>query len=217
MHEELRKNIYLIPGLGADKRLFVNLDLPDYNVHHIEWIPPTDNESIEEYAARLLQQIKTPDPVIIGVSFGGLMAIEIGKLINTEKIILISSARTSSEIPFYFKISGRLGLSKLIGSISFHSVNAMTCWFFGIKTEEERKLLSSIITDTDPKFIEWAMEKIVKWKNSVLLKNVTLIHGTSDKLFTFSKADHKIKGGEHFMIYNRAAEISALFGSILND
>ena len=87
------KELYLISGLGADKRVFDFLDLPGFKIHHIEWVEPGDHETVENYAKRLLNQIRTVKPILIGLSFGGLIAIEIGKLMETEKIILISSAR----------------------------------------------------------------------------------------------------------------------------
>lgn len=48
------------------------------NLFQIEWIEPLPNETIEQYAKRLAQCIDTSQPyVIIGVSFGGLIATEI--------------------------------------------------------------------------------------------------------------------------------------------
>lgn len=98
------KEIFLISGLGADKRVFDYLDLSEYKAFHIRWIDPHPKESIESYATRLLVQITKQKPVLIGISFGGMMAIEIGKLIDTEKIIIISSAKSKKDIP-----SGYLG------------------------------------------------------------------------------------------------------------
>jgi hypothetical protein len=48
------KEIYLLSGLGADKRVFEFLDLSDFKVNHVDWVEPMDKESIESYAQRLL-------------------------------------------------------------------------------------------------------------------------------------------------------------------
>src|SRR5688572_20594857 len=95
--------VYLLSGLGADKRVFDWLDFSGNNVTHVIWLEPVSNESLEQYARRLLNQITATQPVLVGVSFGGIMAIEIAKLIETKKIVLISSARTRSDLPFYYK------------------------------------------------------------------------------------------------------------------
>ena len=104
------KDIYLLSGLGADHRVLQDLDFSGYNITFIKWIQLIKNESIEDYAKRLTEQIITQNPIIIGLSFGGIMAVEIGKLIDTERIILIASAKTKFEIPFYYSFAGSLGL-----------------------------------------------------------------------------------------------------------
>lgn len=88
------RDIYLLSGLGADKSAFNFIDLSDFNANHIEWVNPAENEQIENYAKRLSKQIQTDNPIVIGVSFGGIMAIEIAKLVKTEKIIVISSVKS---------------------------------------------------------------------------------------------------------------------------
>ena len=108
------KELFLFSGLGADKRVFDFLDLSDYSIHHISWIIPLPKESMAEYATRLIPQITSDKPVLIGVSFGGMIALEIAKLISVEKVILISSAKSPNAIPSYFKLIPKLRLEKWI-------------------------------------------------------------------------------------------------------
>lgn len=107
------KELFLISGLGADKRVFNFLDLRRYKIHHIEWIDPATHESIERYAKRISTQIVKEKPILIGISFGGMIAVEIGKQIETEKIILISSARSKKDLPSNF-LARKLKLHTLI-------------------------------------------------------------------------------------------------------
>ncbi len=107
------KEIFLISGLGADKRVFDFLDLSRYKTNHIEWIDPHSGESIELYAKRLAVQIGKEKPILIGVSFGGMIAIEIGKQMETEQIIIISSAKTKSGLPSSYLVR-KLKLHTLI-------------------------------------------------------------------------------------------------------
>jgi pimeloyl-ACP methyl ester carboxylesterase len=196
------REIYLLSGLGADKRVF-------------DWIDPTDNESIESYAKRLLGQIKTERPTIIGVSFGGMVTVEIAKQIETDKVILISSAKTRSDIPLYFKIVGQFRLNKLVPTRIFKSVNGLTYWFFGTATKKENELLKNIIKETDNRFLKWAIDKIVNWRNTTLMTNLTHIHGTDDKILPYKSADAKVSNGGHLMIVNKGKEISGLLRQIL--
>ena len=138
--------IYIFSGLGADERVFQKLDFSGYNVTFIEWETPQQNETIENYATRLLPQIKTDKPILIGLSFGGIMAVEVAKQINTEKIILVASAKTKSEIPFYYRWAGKLGLHDLLPSKLLKQSNFITNWFFGTTSAFEQQLLKTIPT-----------------------------------------------------------------------
>lgn len=209
------KEVYLIPGLGADRRVFQYLNLSEHSISHISWIEPLPNESIEQYAGWLTEQIKSPDPILIGVSFGGMIAVEIAKQIKANKIILISSARTQHEIPLHFKLLGRTGIQNILPASWWKRPNRLLYYFFGIQTVQERALLSEILRDTDSRFLRWALHQIVHWKNELTPENGILIHGSADRLFPNSQADITIPGGGHFMIVNRAAEISAQLKQIL--
>lgn len=126
------KKIYIFSGLGPDKRVFQFMNFSDFDTTFIEWINPIKNESIENYALRLTKQITSNNPILIGLSLGGIMAIEVAKHITTEKIILIASAKTKNEIPFYFRIAGKFKLHHILPSKLLLQANVLTYWFFGI-------------------------------------------------------------------------------------
>jgi predicted phosphoribosyltransferase len=42
------------------------------------------NDTLQSYAIQLSAQIDTPKPIILGVSFGGMIAIEIAKYIGCQ-------------------------------------------------------------------------------------------------------------------------------------
>jgi len=204
------KPVYLISGLGADKRVFEFLDLSEYQINHINWVSPITNESVEHYAKRLLDQITTSKPILIGVSFGGMVAVEISKLIETEKVILISSAKANKDIPLIYKLAGIVGLNQIIPMSLLKSLNNLTYWFFGVETKNERVLLKKIISETDENFLRWSIGTIMNWKNSSYGNNIITIHGSQDRILPNKKTDHVIDGGGHLMIINRASEITHL-------
>lgn len=206
------KKLYIFSGLGADRRVFKYLDFSGFDVTFIEWIAPKNNEAIEEYAKRLTQQIHSEKPILIGLSFGGIMATEVAKQIQTEKIILIASAKTKNEVPFYYRFMGVLQLHKLVPAQLMKQANFFSFWLFGIKKEEDKKLLKSILLDTDSKFLKWAIHAIVSWKNMIAPQNCFHIHGSSDKILPlqFVKADSIVEGGGHFMTINKPEELSLI-------
>lgn len=201
--------LYAISGLGADKRVFQNLRL-DCELIPIDWIEPKKNETIEAYSNRLSQGIDTTEKFgIIGVSFGGLVAVEMSKQLNPVLTIIISSAETYKELRTIYRVFGK---SKLVGLIPvkfFDPPRRIAHWVFGAK---DKQLLSKILDDTDLNFAKWAVKELVNWKNEEKLVNPILkIGGTHDKLIP-PKGEHTklIERGAHFMIVDKADEISEI-------
>ena len=102
-----KKHIYFMPGLGANSKIFEYISLPkdQFEMHLLEWkIPVSEEESIEDYAKRMTGEIKHENPVLLGVSFGGVLVQEIAKIITVEKIILVSSIKSHHELPNRLKL-----------------------------------------------------------------------------------------------------------------
>jgi hypothetical protein len=73
----------------------------------------------------------------------------------------------------------------------------------------KKELLNSILDDTDLDFAKWAIRELLNWKNKTKLNNLLKIGGSSDKLFPIKGKDTiLIEQGEHFMIVDKAEEIS---------
>lgn len=213
------ENLYIFSGLGADKRVFKYLDFSKYNANFVDWILPFEKESIENYAKRLTKQITSEKPILIGLSFGGIMAVEVGKIIESKKIILIASAKNKSEIPFYYRLAGFLNLHKLIPTKLMKSSNFLSFWLFGINSKENKILLTEILKDTDESFLSWALDKIVNWKNTFNHKNLRHIHGTKDRILPiqFVKSYMKIVDGGHFMTIDKFEELNIVLENLIKN
>lgn len=208
----MTKELYIFSGLGADERVFQLLDFSGFSTTFVKWIVPQDKETIEQYATRLLDQITTTKPTLIGLSFGGLIAVEVAKQIDTEKVILIASAKTKNEIPFYYRFAGQLKIHRLLPTRLLKSSNFVTNWFFGTSSTFDKQLLKQILMDTDPTFLKWAIDKVARWTNQTQTKNLFHIHGTSDRILplSFLKCNYTIKNGGHLMTLNKADELNQI-------
>ncbi|MHA4807131.1 alpha/beta fold hydrolase [Flavitalea flava] len=211
--------IYLFGGLGTDERVFKDINLSGFRTVFIQWIPPLAGESIENYCRRLSQKIDTPDPVLIGLSFGGMVAVEISKLIETQKVILIASAKTKFEIPFYYRIARSLRLHKLVSAAFLKQPTFFSNWFFGTAGREDKKVLATILRDTDAAFLKWAIDIIVGWKNVTIPGKIIHIHGTKDLVlpYRFVRPDITIAKGGHLMTLNKAREITEVLRGLLKE
>jgi pimeloyl-ACP methyl ester carboxylesterase len=202
------KVMYLLGGLGADSRVFNYLDLSGFETVFIDWIDVLPSETIESYAQRLSERIQHPNPLLVGVSFGGMIAVEISRKVKIEKVILISSATT---IPWYLKLAGGLRLQFLVPPKVLIRFELLTFWLFGVSQPEEQQLLRRIIRDTNESFLKWAIKRILEWNPDISKHDVIKIHGSNDRLLPpSSHVDFLIKGGGHFMIVTRAKEISLI-------
>lgn len=207
--------IYAIGGLGADSRVFKYLK-PDHELVPINWIKPQPKESLSHYSERLSKVIDADEEfAILGVSFGGLVAIEISKLLKPEFTILISSVETRSEIRLIYRWVGKIGILNWLPTFFFNPPRHFAHYLFGAKNTS---LLDEILDDTDPKFTKWALNEFVKWDQRSKTGNVIRIHGTKDRLIPWrgKEAAGLVNGGGHFMIVDKSDEISQLINELIN-
>jgi pimeloyl-ACP methyl ester carboxylesterase len=210
---------YFISGLGADKRAFYKIKLPgNYEPVHLDWLKPLPNESFPEYAKRFSEIIKSgEDFILIGLSFGGMLASEIAKLIPPKKLIIISSVSCYNELPWYFKKAGRLGLHKMISPAVYKQATLLNR-FMGAGDKEMKAIVYSYVNNIDPEFIRWSLNIIVNWEHIERLPNLIHIHGSKDHLLPrkYVKANYIIENGGHLMVMNKAEEINYILAAILN-
>ncbi len=208
------KHIYCISGFGADERIFSKVDFGENDVHFIQWKIPEKHESIESYASRMQQGIIHPNPVLIGLSFGGMMSIEIAKLIPVEKIILVSSVCCRKELPFYMKLTSALNLNRLIPMKPYPILEPIENFNLGVETKEEKKLLKEYRDNLNLQYSNWAIGQVVNWKNEWLPPNFIHIHGTKDHIFPIRKIinpEYKIRNAGHLLLMNNAEEANEIF------
>ena len=212
------QRIYCISGMGADERVFRKLSIPGYEFVPVKWVAYDKKDTLSTYARKLTLQIPGDNPIVLGLSLGGMLSVEIGKIIKASKIFLISSAKTSSELP---RIGQKPFLKNLIQRLPsgfFGHTSLMNTKMIGAENDEDRKLLVDMMRDTDPGFIKWSLGAVVGWNNNIYPKEVIHIHGTADRIIPAKnvKPDHWIKGGSHIMIYNRADEVSRIISGYLS-
>ena len=62
------------------RKFFEYIRLPkQYKIHLLDWIDPKKDESLQSYVSRLSEKVTHEQPVLIGVSFGGIIVQEMSK------------------------------------------------------------------------------------------------------------------------------------------
>ena len=87
----------------------------------------------------------------------------------------------------------------------------------GVTTEEEKNIVRSYRKNVSQGYMNWAINEILNWQNDWQPSGLYHIHGDADKIFPIqnTKPTHVIKGGGHFMIMNRADEVSGFISELL--
>jgi esterase/lipase len=217
IYKNTMKKIYCISGLGADERAFAKLHIRGYELVHLSWILPVQNETIEAYAKRMSESIMDENPVLMGLSFGGIMSIEIAKHIAAEKVILISSVKSSKEIPAWMKLAGRLKLNKLFPMRPNKLFEPIQNYNLGATTAEEKEMARTFRENVSPQYLDWAINQVLNWKNNWQPASLYHIHGNADRLFPIKKihTNFVVDKAGHLMIMNKSREVNRYLEQIL--
>ena len=209
---------YFISGLGADKMAFKKIKLPEaYEPVYLDWIPPEKNESLTNYARRFSSLIKSNDAfILIGLSFGGMLALEIARLRNPMKTIIISSIATSNELPWYFKRAGKIGLHKTL-PVKLMKASTILKNLMGVGSKEDKAIIYNYAKFADPNLVRWSLHAIVSWDQPDRLPGVVHLHGSNDRMLPvkYTHPDYIIKDGGHLMIFNKADEVNKILNEVL--
>ncbi len=209
---------YFISGLGADKKAFYKLKLPaGYEPVYLDWIAPLSKESLKDYAHRFSGFINDKEEfILVGLSLGGMIASEIARIKTPQKTILLSTASSSNEMPWYFRWAGKLGIQKII-PIGLYKQVTIINHFMGSKSKADKAMVMSFVNQTDPSFIRWSINAILGWKQQERLSNSIHIHGNKDRLLPvrYTNASYIVKNGKHLMVLNKADEINKILAEVL--
>ncbi len=206
---------YFIPGLGFNEEVIAPILAEGLDIQTINWIEPQTKESIANYAARMARVIDTNEPItLIGHSFGGIIAQEISQVIKLQKIILISTCKSREENSLGLKSLSPLKLNKIIKKSLILKTFPLWSRNYGYETREEMEVFKSMIQKNTNTYLDWALKSISLWKRNFEISiPIIHIHGDEDRTFpikNIKNVTHIIKGGNHFMIFKRAKEISEL-------
>lgn len=208
---------YFISGLGADKKAFQRIKLPTgYEPVYLDWIIPEKNESLTDYARRFSSLINDESFVLIGLSFGGMLACELARLRSPAKTIIISSIPTSDELPWYFKRAGRIGLHKYV-PVKLLGAATVLKNMFGTISKEDKALIYNYAKYADSNLVRWSLHAILSWEQHERLPGVVHVHGSRDLMLPlrYTRPDYIVKDGGHLIVFNKAEEVNRILGEIL--
>ena len=199
--------VYFMPGLAASSLIFERIILPSavFEIILLEWEIPADNETLSQYAKRIADKITHPYPVLIGVSFGGILVQEMANFITARKVIIISSVKTNLELPMRLKVAKATKAYKLIPTKLISNIESLSKFSFGKKINQRLKMYSKYLRVRDKRYLDWAVEQVILWDRIVADQSVIHIHGDEDDVFPIKNIQNcvVVKGGTHIMILSK--------------
>jgi pimeloyl-ACP methyl ester carboxylesterase len=205
--------IYLIPGLGADKRMYLSQMRVLADAELLEHLPPRKGETLSDYAQRFIPLIDTSVPfALVGTSLGGMVSIELSRFVKPEKVVLIASVKSRNELPLFMRVMKYVKLHRLLSGNGFKRFNTLAVRRLDSRGDGPAAgLITQMILDASPEFIEWAIDAVIHWQPLPdLRKDIVHIHGTNDRLFPFSRIRDAIaiENGSHVMNITMSSEVN---------
>ncbi|WP_340063885.1 alpha/beta hydrolase [Ascidiimonas aurantiaca] len=205
--KEKKIHVYFMPGMAANSSIFEHIQLPDhtFEIHLLTWKVPYKRESLSEYAIRMAQDIRHANPVLVGVSFGGILVQEISKHLLVRKVIVISSVKTKYELPRRMIFARYTKVHKLLPTGLVNNVELLSKYAFGEVVSKRLELYEKYLSIRDKYYLDWSIDQIVHWSQEKPPNNVIHIHGDKDAVFPSIHIKNYIKvpDGTHIMIINR--------------
>jgi surfactin synthase thioesterase subunit len=206
-------HLYLLPGLGADGRLFSKLELPGHEKHALDWPQMPEGSTLRDYAEVLARRVDSTKPhALIGVSMGGMAAQEMGPITKPVRTIIISSWKGPHEMPMHLRLLRGTHAEQLLTPAFMKRVMPVVRYQMGLETPEDIALFDAFTAAMPLAQLRIQIAAVMGWEGPVQpVKTLVHIHGDHDRLMPIGpiKGAVVILGGGHFMVYNRSSEVGS--------
>lgn len=200
-------HVYLMPGMATSPSIFEYIKLPEhkFTLHKLSWFLPELNESLSSYALRMTFKVLHKNPVLLGVSFGGILIQEMATHIEVSKLIIVSSVKSKQELPRRLMLSRKLMLYKAIPSKLIEDVNFLAKYAFGERIKSRVALYEKYLSMNDRRYLTWALKEMVCWAQKEPMPRTIHIHGDNDRVFPvkYIKDFILVPGGSHVMVITK--------------
>ena len=213
--------IYLFPGQGSDARLFKHLQIPrGYDTLHISFPVPDKRESLANYAHRFIPEIDPSVPfILMGVSLGGMICTELTDTLNPLRTIVISSAKSTSELPGRYTFQQKFRLNRIVPKRLTKGGARILQGIVEPDRKHDPETYKAMLKAKDPVYMKRAVDMIINWDRTSYSNQIVHIHGDNDHTIPIKNIhyDYLVDEGSHLMMITRAGEINQIISRILKE
>lgn len=173
------------------------------------------------FAKTISSQIDTTSGyILIGMSLGGMLCVELSEILSPQKTIIISSAKNRNDLPARYKFQKKFPIYKIFpGSFLLLGAKLLQPVVEPDRNKNKHTFKNMLRTKSGL-YMKRSIGLIIKWERTANTKKIYHIHGTNDHTIPIRKiktVDYTIEGGSHMITLTRAKEISAIINKILKE
>jgi pimeloyl-ACP methyl ester carboxylesterase len=178
------KTLLLLPGMTPDERIFSRLRSAVDGLQVATWLQPQRNESIRRYARRLADSFSDRNqPCYVGgVSFGGIVALELACLLPVRACFLISSITSPAELPPWMRAARILGGCNL--DLALRGAGHLSAAWPRSRRSAATVRMSKWAGKSGA-WHRWATAAVLRWRPHPAIASLKIhrIHGALDRTF----------------------------------
>lgn len=199
-------NWFLLPGMGATSAMYNALrHYLDFQINFLNWPTYEGEITYAEIAQRIIGENRIENGDIIeGSSLGGIVSLEIAKIIQPKAVILIGSATDSREI------------QSLVAALSkFAELTPLS--FIQFVAGKHPSLISKMFAEADTAFIRAMCSHLRDWPGGELYaKNAYRLHGENDHVIPCPSGSSLtvLRGAGHLLAITHAKETASFIKNV---
>lgn len=176
-------SLVMFPGMTPDGRIFREQQQAIPHLQIVEWPQHQAGDSIASFARRCVAALNIkPGSVVGGVSFGGIIALEVACLVEAPACLLISSVRCPAELPPWMRLARLMSALPLGNALSLagHIANSWPRKFRAPATARCAKF-----SGEDGNWYRWATAAVLRWRPNPTIERLRTLrlHGERDRTF----------------------------------
>jgi len=216
-----KTTIYCFPGQGSDVRLFdsIQVDTTIFKLEFIEYGTPDKGMDMKGFAYSLIHRIDTLHPyILLGVSLGGMICVELNEILNPQKTIIISSAKNRSELPLRYRFQKAVPVYRLIPKSLLLAGAKMMQPLVEPDRKKNKETFKSMLHTKSAVYMKRTIHLLIQWEREEIKKKVYHIHGDNDHTLPLKKIqnpDFIVENGSHMMTLTRGTEISRILNQLM--
>ncbi len=195
--------LLLFPGMTPNPEVFSEQVAALPNTTIAEYIAPEPREPLTRYADRMATHLESHSPDFVGgLSFGGIIGLEVACRLDVRGCFLISSVRCPSELPLRFRLlrsSRHPNFERM-----FARVGAMSVVASRIARIRALARLAKFAGE-EGHWHRWASSAVLNWTPHPKIDSICVsrIHGDCDRTFPIRNlqgpVDVAVRGGGHVL------------------